>query len=166
MAIIERLRDDCLNNPMKYNIVDLCAGNALTSLIAVHLLPVESATAIDRMERKYLARRFKYIGSDIFQESIYQYINENTIIISVHPCRNLAQRVVEIYNNSKARKLLLMPCCIGKYKLPAHNFLMDKLGAYHAWCYYLAEKCGGNITIDENCISPRNAIITARKKVG
>ncbi len=166
MAIIERLRGEVLHNPMKYQILDLCAGNALTSLTSVFLLPVKQAVAVDKKKRNrdyHKANRFRYVELDIFTDETFNFIDENTIIISVHPCRGMAVRVVEIYNNSPARSLYLMPCCIGKYRIPAKQFLCENLGKYQAWCYYLASLCNGSIEIDENCISERNAVISAHK---
>lgn len=166
MAIISRLRGETLSNPMKYQVLDLCAGNALTSLVSVFLLPVYFAYAVDKIKRNKdysKARAFEYIELDIFDEKVCEYINENTIIISVHPCRGMAARVVEIYKNSPARSLYLMPCCIGKYRIPAKQFLCENMGKYHAWCYYLASLCNGSIEIDANCISKANAVISAHK---
>lgn len=167
MAIITRLRKEILSKPMEYNVLDLCAGNALTSLTSVFLLPVSSALAVDKKKRSRnysKASRFDYIELDIFNDLIYDRIDASTIIISVHPCRGIAARVIDIYNNSQARSIYLMPCCIGKFNIPAKQFLCDKLGKYHAWCYYLAGRCNGSIEIDANCISDRNAIISAHKK--
>jgi hypothetical protein len=166
MAIIERLRGEVLLNPMKYQILDLCAGNALTSLISVFLLPVKQAVAVDKKKRNrdyHKANRFRYVELDIFTDEIFNFIDENTIIISVHPCRGMAARVVDIYNNSPARSLYLMPCCIGKYRIPAKQFLCKNLGKYQSWCYYLASLCNGSIEIDANCVSERNAVISAHK---
>ena len=166
MAIIERLRGEVLPNPMKYQILDLCAGNALTSLTSVFLLPVKQAVAVDKKKRNrdyHKANRFRYVELDIFTDESFNFIDENTIIISIHPCREMAARVVEIYNTSPARSLYLMPCCIGKYRIPAKQFLCENLGKYQAWCYYLASLCNGSIELDENCISKANAVISAHK---
>ena len=168
MAIIERLRGEVLPDPMKYQILDLCAGNALTSLTSVFLLPVKQAVAVDKKKRNrdyHKANRFRYVELDIFTDEIFNFIDENTIIISVHPCRGMAARVVEIYNNSPARSMYLMPCCIGKYRIPAKQFLCENMGKYQAWCYYLASLCNGSIDIeiDANCISERNAVLSAHK---
>lgn len=166
MAIISRLRKETLSNPMKYRVLDLCAGNALTSLISVFLLPVHFAHAVDKKKRNRdysKARGFEYIELDIFDSKLYDYIDENTIIISVHPCRGMAARIAEIYSESEARSLYLMPCCIGNYNIPTKQFLCENLGKYRAWCYYLASLCSGSIEIDENCISERNAVIYAHK---
>uniref|UniRef100_A0A6M3XG35 Putative methyltransferase n=1 Tax=viral metagenome TaxID=1070528 RepID=A0A6M3XG35_9ZZZZ len=167
MAIIERLRGEVLPDPMKYQILDLCAGNALTSLTSVFLLPVKQAVAVDKKKRNrdyHKANRFRYVELDIFTDETFNFIDENTIIISIHPCRGMAARVVEIYNNSPARSLYLMPCCIGNYRIPAKQFLCKNLGKYQAWCYYLASLCNGSIEIDANCISKANAVISAHRK--
>lgn len=167
MAIITRVRDEVLQKPMKYNVVDLCAGNALTSITSVFLLPVSHAVAIDKYKRNrnYThARRFEYVGMDIYCEDVYKYIDRETILISVHPCRSLAIRVLDIFLRSHAKSVYLMPCCAGRYEIPMKRFLLDRLGRYHTWCYYLASRCNGDISIDDKCLSEKNAIITVHRR--
>lgn len=68
MAIIHRLRSIALKNPMKSILLDICAGNALTSVIAAHLLPFKKVIAIDikkRIRRWDSVRRFVYWQTDI-----------------------------------------------------------------------------------------------------
>ena len=99
MGMIKRIRSIFLSNPMEYSMVDLCAGNALTSVLAVHLLPVEVARAIDIKPRKRKwnkAKRFIYDELDIYRETIFDCIGCNTVIICVHGCKDLARRVIEI----------------------------------------------------------------------
>ena len=146
MGILKKFKGLFLANPSKYNLLDLCAGNALTSVLSVHLLPVHYANAIDIEERRRhweTVRNFAYTFEDVYSpKMIDDYVNENTIIISVHACSNLARRIVEIYNNSKAKALFLMPCCLGSLKRKYPQEIESKLGNYMMFCWDLAQtKC-------------------------
>ena len=164
MAIIQALRPIALQRPMEYTLADLGAGNALTSVLAVHLLPIQEAVAVDKRPRKrnwHLVKRFEYAECDLDQ-----CIQLNAdIIISVHPCCQLATQVVDIYLRSpRAKHLIMMPCCKGK--MPANYFprlICDRLTKYERWSVWLAERAGGAIYLDKKCISPCNAVIVARK---
>jgi hypothetical protein len=167
MAIIKKLKPITLEKPMEYNVIDLCAGNALTSVLAAHLLPVKRALAIDSKIRK---REWSKVQRFCYQAiSIYDIkpdtVPENTIVISVHPCKGLANRVIDLYNQSAAQHLILMPCCNGAVK-NKYSYLCQTLGKYIAWCFQLLEQCSGktNMSIDEKCISPKNCVITASKE--
>lgn len=177
MAVIKHLRKLALKNPQKkYVVYDFCAGNALTSTIATFLYPNFIAYAIDKAIRKRdwdKIRNFKYIQSDIFEDKwefkcdlwgMYGMGLEDreVIIIGVHPCIGLANRIIDIYNKSKADHLILMPCCTGqkyKYSLPA--VIKEKVGDYLTWCVYLLNLVEGKkrMVVDENIISPKNALI-------
>jgi len=169
VTIIKRLREETVKDPMKYNVLELCAGNPIPSILSVFCQPVEYAVAFDKREIKRdweKAKRFKYIQGDIYQNTVYDHINENTIIIASHPCSELSKRIVEIYLSSDARSLYFIPCCIGQYlpaEFPQKEFLKNELGRYKAWSFYLASKCGGKLEQDVNCISPANIIIKAKK---
>ena len=164
MAIIQALRPIALQHPMEYHLHDLCAGNALTSVLAVHLLPIKYAAAIDikPRSRNWLAvDRFTYYRSDIME---WTSVGSN-IIISSHPCRETAIKIVDLYLNSpQVKHLIMMPCCKGH--LPANYFprlIREKLTKYEQWSVWLAERAGGGIYLDKKCISPCNAVIVARK---
>lgn len=165
MGVIKKIKGLFIPKPMQYNLIDLCAGNALTSVLAVHLLPVKKATAIDRRlrDRRWSnAQRFEYINGDIFDPLIEDCIDENSIIISVHACSNLAPRIVELYKKSKAKALFLMPCCLGKLKHKYPLIIEEKLGSYFLWAFDLArdlENC--SLVEDKNIMSPKNIIISS-----
>ena len=171
MAVIKLLRGRVLKNPGQYNILDLCAGNALGSIISSFLLPINKAVAVDikPLNRRWSnVRNFQYKKLDIVQQrkKVVKLIDKNTIIISVHPCARLAREVVDIYTKSDANALFIMPCCEGSYEMPFKGFLKDKLGNYSGWCFYLADYLRGcrpgdkiKIKEDENCISEKNTII-------
>ncbi len=164
MAIIQALRPIVLKYPMEYTLADMGAGNALTSVLAVHLLPVKSAKAIDKRPRSRnwrLAKRFEYIERDLSQ--CIQI--DADIIISSHPCCQLATQIVDIYLRSpQARHLIMIPCCKGR--IPPKYFsrlIKDRLTRYEQWAVWLAERAKGGIYLDKKCISPCNAVIVARK---
>ena len=177
MAIIKVLRPIILKNPHMYTLYDLCAGNALTSVIAVHLLSLEKAIAIDKRKRKRRwnkIKRFEYTVNNLFElKKLSDARLEGGIIIAVHPCGKLANEVIRLYNNSPLiSHLILMPCCNGKIdsnfanqlnKLP--KLLRNRINKYELWCWYLASLCKGSMTIDKKVLSPKNIIVTASKKV-
>lgn len=164
MSIIHAIRSITLKEPMKYTLIDLCAGNALTGIIAVHLLPIKQAIAFDKHKRKCNynhIKRFTYIKADIIKETFS--IPKKSIIVSVHPCKGLALHVIDIYNsNTFAEHLAMMPCCIGKITgFPER--MIKKLGKYEVWCYQLSIQANGTYKQDRHCLSPVNCVITASK---
>lgn len=167
MAMIRMIRPVTLNHPMRYHLYDLCAGNALTSVIASHLLPINFATAIDIKERNrnwYKAKRFKYIKEDIFKVDPF-FAPSTSIIMGVHACKGLAERIIEIYNDSAAQFLFLMPCCCGNQKGDVPFFFREKLGPELSWCLHLSQMCKGKVSViqDKDILSPKNIIIRANK---
>jgi len=162
MAIIRRLRRASFKHPMELKIVDLCAGNALTSITAVHLLPFKTAVAVDLKPRsgKYnLAERFLYMGSDI--KDCAGIIDKNTILVAVHPCGKAAEQVMQLYLDSNAMGVIIMPCCISSFKFPSSQMIAKLIGSYKAWAYHLSMYKGleGKLGFDGNVLSPCNAIV-------
>lgn len=172
-SMIRKIKRIVLNKKMKYVLYDFCAGNALTSVLSVFLLPVKKAVAIDRRPRKrnwHLVKRFEYIFENIFDFDP-KNIESPSIIIGVHSCGILAKRIIEIYNNSMAKYLLLMPCC-EKWRgenstLP--TAIIEALDSSLRWSYHLTTKIKNsyvNIVKDRYCLSAQNNIIIARKRGG
>lgn len=165
MAIIKRLKSIILERPRYYNIIDLCAGNALTSIIAIHLLPITTAIAVDKLPRDRnwgAVHRFSYLYQNIHETLTESLINDRTILISSHPCKN-ARRVVELYRSTPAAAMILIPCCEGSLKNKYPQLIHEKLGHYLTWCYDLAIDCGGNMIVDSKILSPKNCVIVDRK---
>lgn len=156
------------NQKNKYNVLDLCAGNALTSILAAFMLPIKYASAVDiqKREREWeRIKKFKYYEMDIYSEYVQCLSNENTVIVSTHPCSKLALRVIDIFKNSKAKHLIMMPCCTGEINFPDNpsKYLYKAIGKYRYWCYSLASQVNGKLKEDRNIISPKNVIIIATK---
>ncbi len=167
MGMIKRIRSIFLSEPMKYSLLDLCAGNALTSVLAVHLLPVLNANAVDIRPRKRnwsKAKRFVYNHMDIHSKGIFTFIDANTVIICVHGCGNLARRVIEIYKKSQAKAVFMMPCCGGTIKRKYPLVVEKAMGKYVLWSWDLlqdiTEKESKKIfVVDKKILSPRNIIV-------
>ena len=165
MAIMKHLRKIVLKEPMKYFLYDFCAGNAITSVIASHLLPITGAMAIDNRPRKrewHLCKKFLYRTINLYEYPI-KSISTNSIIIAVHPCKNLAKEIINIYLKSNASHLIMMPCCNGPISLIANQEIKKTIDPYHLWCLELTFLCNGNMRIDNGAITPKNVIITASK---
>ena len=164
MAVIKYLRKVALHSPMKYNLIDLCAGNALTSLIAIHLLPFQNAIAIDKRPRNRQwkrAKRFEYATRDIFKISGH-YFTKADVIIAVHSCTSLAERVIDLYNESRAKYLIIMPCCVGHLTIDFPEDFRKILGKYKVWCWQLYNRVQARkkrLVFDQKILSPANGII-------
>jgi len=166
MGVMKYVRRTVLKNSKHPMVLyDLCAGNALTSVLAVHLFPFQKAIAVDKLPRDRnwkRVERFEYHTADIFSLQP-EFFEEGSVIVAVHACTNLARRVVELYNTSKAKYLILMPCCHGRLSERYPELIIEKLGKYILWAWDLAKQCNGHIVEDLNVLSPKNCIVTAVK---
>ena len=170
MGIIKHLKPIALAEKMKYTVYDLCAGNDLTSILAVHMLPVQTAIAVDKKKRNGnygLVKRFQYLEAGI--EKISYSAGDDIILIAVHPCQT-ANIVIDIFNTRRNIKhLILMPCCNGSYQdVTGSNWLREskKLNSYDLWTLHLANKiehANVNIVTDKKVLSPKNNIIIAKR---
>lgn len=168
MSIFPFIRKVLLNNPNKYTLFDLCAGNALTSSLISHLFKLKKSFAIDNRERERdnfnKINNFEYLNLDIKKqkEEVIILIKSwrPSIIVSVHPCGNLALDVLEIFQRS-ADYLFLIPCCEEKPEVKYPNFIKDKLTSYELWCLNLCQLSNGNGFVSKRCLSPKNIVITA-----
>lgn len=116
MAIIERIKLLTIASPMKYTVVDLCSGNALLPVISASSLPTRHNYAVDLRPRKRpwdKVRRFTYYTADIHSIDFLGFlalIDGPVILTSVHPCKSLAQRAVELYRSmDQVEHLTMMP---------------------------------------------------------
>lgn len=187
MSIIHAMRSLVLPVPMKYALVDLCAGNALTSVLAQHLLPIKRSVAVDKRRRKRSwsrIRGFEYVNCSI-EEFYTRYLEirrcgrvslcdyySPCILAAVHPCSQAAVAVVDLFIRwDAAEHLIMMPCCIGGIDRTEKTFTAlehDKLGRYERWCLYLAGAIHNrgwrvNVRRDVKCLSPCNIVVTASK---
>jgi len=157
MAIRKQLRKIVLPEPMKYTVLDLCAGNGLAGILSVFTLPVKHCISFDKARRERPG--FKTVKLGIYPDSI---------IVSSHPCGELAKKIIGIYNRDKGVKaLILIPCCLSPSKgfsLP--HLVTDRFSPYDQWSMYLYQKCQGKkqCVKDTHILSPANNVIYAVKE--
>ena len=174
LAVINEIKSAVLKHS-KVVILDLCAGNALTSIISCFLFKNLKAIAIDLKPRKEdfsNVANFQYLVQDIYNFEYKPESGDYNIVIGVHPCKDLAFKICnifkKIYKDSDTNcKLVLMPCCKGK--IPnQYSVLQQNLNKYELWSYYLAKKLESelptvkfNVKTDKKIISPCNILVTS-----
>jgi len=171
MAVIKHLKPIVLAEKLKYTIYDLCAGNALTSILAAHMLPIWNSYAVDQKKRSGhydKIRKFSYVEGKI--ETSFAYDCKDSIFISVHPCQT-ADIIVDMFNKYKNIKhLIMMPCCNGSYQdIVGYGWLHEnkKVSAYDLWTLHLAQNIKDakvKIVTDKKVLSPKRNIIIANRQ--
>jgi len=173
MAMLRRLRPFFLDSPMQFALVDACAGNALTAVLAAHVLPITRVVAVDKKERHRQGyrriRRFNYVNHAlgccaVDMAVIHPYTQGAHYVLSAtHPCKT-ARYLVELYQADPAcLGLVIMACCCGNRPTAVPQDVIKRIGKYQAWALSLAIAAGGTYYVDRHCLSPCNAIIVARK---
>jgi hypothetical protein len=180
MSIIHLTKRVALNKDIK-TLIDFCSGNALLPIISSFLFKFELNIATDKndyhINKEYhRIENFMYLLQDINEifirinpvSLVDSFDNNQSIITAIHPCKNLARQVINVYNHTNAKYLCIMPCCIGdfKNKIKMPRFMLKRFSKYELWCLDLANEIENSkikIIHDKNVISPRNIIITAKK---
>lgn len=167
MILIEAVRSYVLGN-QNVTLVDLCAGNALTSVIAAHLLPVERVIAIDIRPNKRNGyanvKRFEYLEANIFVEDLWYKIAEldPVVVVASHACKNLASHIA---NQTRAfdLHLAMLTCCQNYGSMNAYfRDLGNIIGKYAAWTAFVAHQAEGRFKLVKECLSPANGLVTRR----
>ena len=121
MAMRRRVKNVVFDEPPgTYRLVVPCSGNALLPILTAFALPMKECLAVERhrRDRPYgNVRRFTYVEDDIRSPGIASMIDDTTILTSVHLCKNLAHRVVDLFLGTPAAHLILMPCCCGSVRV-------------------------------------------------
>ena len=166
MAARRRVKKIALKEPMKYAVVDLCSGNALLPLMTTFTLPLRWSYGFDLRPQNIRAtpQRFSQFKADIFSDDIsFTFEDGPVILTAIHPCKSLAQRVIEIYHqHDSVQHLIMMPCCVGTNPLPPG--IQQMHSKYEAWCLHLALSAQGDLFFDKFAITPANGILTASKE--
>ena len=134
-----------LNLSRFHTIHDFCAGHGANIPYAIArnkakygvahniFAPKSSRKLWSRYPR--IAARMTYKIEDIYQTEYN--LEDNSLVLSIHPCRNLAHRAVEIAIDNNA-PIVISPCCIGKKKNSLIN-KFDNISPYTRWCVAVAE---------------------------
>ncbi len=82
-----------------------------------------------------LTARMEYRQEDIYRTKYN--LEDNSLVMAIHPCRNLAHRVVEIAIDNNL-PVVISPCCIGSKKDSLIS-KFDNILPYTRWCIAVAE---------------------------
>jgi hypothetical protein len=128
-----------------HTVHDFCAGHGANCPYIVSRNKAKFAIAhnihaplsSERLWRRYprIAGRLTYKEEDIYTTEYN--LEDNSLVLAIHPCSNLAHRVVEIAIENRA-PVVVSPCCVGKRK----NSLIskfDNVPRYTQWCIAVAE---------------------------
>jgi hypothetical protein len=168
MSLIKRVKRLVFPRDRQFKVLDLCSGNALTAITAVHLYPNVRAMALDKRPRDRQwdkVERFEYVFADLYSlegvKRMMEFVDPTTIIVSSHPCGDLAREIGKLFKGLTAKALFMMPCCDGSVKRSYPQELYSKMGKYFVWCWDLAQDVNGKISVDKRCLSPRNIVVSA-----
>lgn len=169
MAMVQAIKPHILENRGHVTLLDLCAGNALTSIIAAHLLPIREAIAVDRQPITRAAharvRGFSYLEADLssagFIASLRQRIAGPLVVSAVHPCADLAALSIEVAEQLGAEFVAVMPCCNGTMSA-APSFLLERCSPYQQFSTYLSYRYGLRAREDKDVLSPKNVILSGK----
>ena len=152
-------------------VYDLCAGNGLVGILAAFTLPVVSAISVDivpRVRKGFASvSKWEYWCRDIMTWEANAMSDD--IIVSSHPCRELAHRIIEQFLESEARALIMIPCCHLPKAWKLGLRLLDQRGLSHydRWCMELAEHLEYDSDVklfeDDGILSPANNVIVATR---
>ena len=179
MSIMKHVKRIVIPDPMKYQLVDFCSGNALVPITAAFVLPLNFTIAVDKrpnkapFTRQGVVDRFVYLKADVYTLGLSSPEIPPTILTCVHGCGGLAKVTIEAFlDGPQVKHLIMMPCCEGKLpEIDIPSFFRQKLTSYDMWCYGLYETIQqsskvkySNMIEDLNVISPKRTLIIASKE--
>lgn len=165
MAMCNQFRRITLDDPMEWTLLDLCAGNGLTGLLAAHLLPFKEVFAVDLRPKSVPAtvKRYTRIACNLNDLPTELLSRPKLVVSACHACCRAAEDVIEQYNLAVGpKRLVLMPCCVGaqRYDIKVPALLRSKLSKYELWCWYLSQLAEGDLARDPRVQSPCNCLVT------
>jgi hypothetical protein len=101
-----------------HTIYDFCSGHTFNGLYAVSREYAKFAVVFDKrfprssyhLAPYYTKRhRVEYREEDIHKTD-YSNLNENSLVLSIHPCRGLAYKVTDIAIQNRL-PIVIVPCC-------------------------------------------------------
>ena len=141
-----------------FNIPFIIARNKAKYGIAHDIRPSKASKALwSRYPR--IAARMEYRKEDIYTTKYN--LKDNSLIMSIHPCKGLALRVCDISIENKL-PIVIVPCCIGKIDPFFAPF--ENIKKYDKWCLTVGQKltkANYNISIKyiRKSATPVNTII-------
>lgn len=167
-------------------VLDICAGKGLLSFLLLYNGIARESFMVDkkkpfrfrRLEKLFYnySLNYTYTEEDIFSEDYVIKNNGNSLVVAIHACGNLTDRIIEL-SLKQTLPFAIMPCChrtiersiryqlrnppdprlkLYKRKEDYFDLLRQRYIEEHGWSCYIRE-------IDEK-ITPRNKIIIASPK--
>lgn len=134
-----------LNIDRFHTVYDFCASHGFNIPYILARNKAKYGTAIDirpskaskRLWSHYprLSARMNYKQEDIYRTE-YE-IEDNSLILAIHPCSNLALRTCDIAIENKA-PIVISPCCVGK--VDPFFKLFEHVNRYDKWCLTVGQK--------------------------
>jgi len=169
-----------LNREIKYQqkdkeiaIFDLGCGKGYFSMLSSWIFSYTELFACDYNTNMDIGHfdffsNVTYEQINLFDTKIINFINEldydEIILVGIHSCKQLAIRNIELFNQTKAQKLILIPCC--ELKNPYKRQIYGIGNHYDAWSLYLFNQILTEHKIikkDLTILSPKNNVIYAYK---
>lgn len=159
-------------------VIDLCCGNGLLGMyiattaqrtvIAIdHRMSTKHKRLSTIMHTRYNLNTHSFIQKDLWDTSLLDMCSDNALLLSIHACGHLTDRVIELAVASRS-PVAVMPCCPARYDSYFHPIKMPgkncHAGKYHnnVRLHYLLEQ-DFSITrahIDSR-ITPYNEVLLA-----
>ena len=158
-----------LNLSRFHTIHDFCAGHGANIPYAITRNKAKYGVAHNIFAPKSSKKLWSYYGriaarmtykiEDIYQEEYN--LEDNSLVLSIHPCRGLALRVCDIAIENKA-PIVISPCCTGKIDPFFAPF--ENIKKYDKWCLTVGQrltKAGYDLTVRKirTSATPVGAII-------
>jgi len=193
MACIQAARNlTNLNRDSDVHIIDLCCGCSMISAYLAFAAPKCTITMVDNNAHSQMPHyaeagippeRVQFQRMDLFDKKFVHDLEQKiiaigkpTILLGMHLCGYLSSVAVKAFHEiSLVDSIVLAPCCLPSRERegvdiapPSVKQGRDEAQMYKNWAAYLTDSLSGgnaqtNSFTDENIISTKNAIITARK---
>ena len=134
-----------LNISRFHTVYDFCASHGFNIPYILARNKAKYGTAIDIRPSKAsrhlwsyyprLSARMTYRQEDIYRTK-YE-LEDNSLVLAIHPCSNLATRTCEIAIENNA-PIAISPCCVGK--IDPFFRLFEDVNRYDKWCLTVGQK--------------------------
>ena len=134
-----------LNISRFHTVYDICASHGFNIVYILARNKAKYGTAIDIKPSKASQRLWSYYPRlsarmNYTQENIYETeynLEDNSLVLAIHPCRNLCNRVVDISVENNL-PVVISPCCVGK--IDPFFQLFENITHYDKWCLTVGQK--------------------------
>jgi hypothetical protein len=172
--VIKTIQPLTITEKGKYEVVNFCAGNCVAAIMAAHILPVKRTWAIDsKITKKQgfenVDRFTTFEGMEI--KDFIPRVQDNDIIIAIHPKPQECVDIIDLFNQTTAKVLCLVPGIPGLHmpkKINCLKKLPMPIDKYELWCLVLMNIVAPNHKLTmryyvRGINSPYNTILYAER---